>query len=348
MSIPSEPTLLEFETLCANTCRFMNEKAKNEPDYYLSKGAQKLEPEVKKALDKAADRTAFAGTIEIVSGQRFPDIVVAKRYGVEVKSTKEDKWSMIGGSVAEGTRIDGIEYVHILFGKLHKPVEFMTRRYEDCLCDIAVTHSPRYKIDMQLLTNNTIFQKMGIPYDKIRKLQNPIQPVVEYFRSTLKAGESLWWINGEEAENKSVPAKIRMWNTLLKIEQENLLAQGFSLFPDLFGSSQRKYERFALWLVANYGVISSSVRDPFSAGGQARLCVHGTHYDELPQKYMQLYLYRNRVKDVITSIDSRLLENTWGTKIVDNPIETWMKLVSEYAVKERFEVTAFLKDLFES
>ena len=29
----------------------MNDKAKAEPEYYLSKGAQKLEPEVKLALD---------------------------------------------------------------------------------------------------------------------------------------------------------------------------------------------------------------------------------------------------------------------------------------------------------
>lgn len=52
---------------------------------------------------------------------------------------------MIGGSVAEGTRVEDVEHIFILFGKLHKPVEFRTRRYEECLCDIAVTHSPRYK-----------------------------------------------------------------------------------------------------------------------------------------------------------------------------------------------------------
>lgn len=342
----SEPTLQDFEALCFNMCHLMNEKAKSEPDYYLTKGAQKLEPEVKRALDDAAEGTAFAGTIELVSGQKFPDIVVAKRYGIEVKSTKDDKWSMIGGSVAEGTRVEGVETIYILFGKLRKPAEFAARRYEDCLCDIAVTHSPRYKIDMQLM-GNTIFHKMGIPYDEIRKLNNPIQPVVEYFRSTLKPGESLWWINGEEAENKSIPVKIRMWNTLSKPEQSNILAQGLALFPDLFGESQRKYERFTLWLMANYGVISASMRDLFSAGGQTNLNINGTHYKGLPQKYNQLYIYHNQIRNVIMTVEDSLLEDTWGVANVVDRMNTWYQLVSGYASHDHLALSRFLKDVFE-
>lgn len=244
----------------------MNDKAKAEPEYYMSKGAQKLELEVKAALDIVARNTKFENTIEIISGQRFPDIIAAKYYGIEVKSTKEDKWTMIGGSVAEGTRVEDVEHIFILFGKLHKPIEFRTRRYEECLCDIAVTHSPRYKIDMEVNKGETIFDKMGITYDELRKFDNPIEPVVKYFRTILKPGESLWWVNGEEATEGNAPAKIRMWKTLSKEEREELIAQGFALFPELFSNSPDKYERFTLWLVANHGVVSSSMRDPFSAG----------------------------------------------------------------------------------
>ncbi|MDO5147645.1 MAG: hypothetical protein Q4D60_11665, partial [Eubacteriales bacterium] len=224
-----EPSVEEFEEICRRACRLMNEKARREPDYYLTKGGQKLEKEVKDALDHAAQGTNFEGTIEMIGGQRFPDIVAAKYYGVEVKSTKEDKWTLIGGSVAEGTRVESVEHIFFLFGKLHKPVEFRTRRYEECLCDIAVTHSPRYKIDMELPEGETIFDKMKIPYGEMRKLQNPIQPVVEYVRSTLKPGESLWWVNGEDASSGAAPAKIRMWKTLSKKEREELVAQGFAL-----------------------------------------------------------------------------------------------------------------------
>lgn len=280
------PLLEEFEKLCRDTCALMNNKARSEPDYYISRGAQKLELEVKASLDIAAQGTSFEGTIEIISGQRFPDIIANRYYGVEVKSTKEDKWTLIGGSVAEGTRVEDVEHIFFMFGKLHKPVEFKTRRYEDCLCDIAVTHSPRYKIDMNLPEGETIFDKMGVSYDDMRKLDNPIQPVVEYFRSTLKPGESLWWVNGEEhkEEETPVPPKIRLWKTLSPEERDDMIAQGFALFPEMFGKSQNKYERFTLWLVANHGVVSTSMRDNFSAGGKVDLEIDGTTYKGVPRK----------------------------------------------------------------
>lgn len=340
--------LAEFEKLCLETCRIMNEKAKAQPSYYLSKGAQKLEPEVKKALEQAALGTIFENKIDMVSGQKFPDIVVAGRFGVEVKSTKDDKWSMVGGSVAEGTRVEGVEHIYVLFGKLHKPVEFRTRRYEDCLYDIAVTHSPRYKIDMELKAGDTIFDRMQISYDSMRRLDNPIEPVVSYYRSTLKPGESLWWINGEDAASGSAPAKIRLWSTLSKQEKEDLIAQGFALFPELFGDSRNKYEKFTLWLVANHGVISASMRDPFSAGGQVNLNVNGNHYERLPQKYSQLFSYRHKVQDMILHIEREVLEASWNTgKVRDEKrIQKWIELVSRHAKGENFDATKLLNDIF--
>lgn len=350
ISTNKEPSIEEFENLCNRMCEYMNDKANKEPDYYLSKGAQKLEPEVKTALDIVARGTCFENTIEIISGQRFPDIVAAKYYGVEVKSTKDDKWTMIGGSVAEGTRVEDVELIFILFGKLHKPVEFKTRRYEECLCDIAVTHSPRYKIDMELPKGETIFDKMGISYDEMRKMDNPIEPVVKYFRSILKPGESLWWVNGEDATSGSAPAKIRMWKTLSKEEREDLIAQGFALFPELFSNSSNKYERFTLWLVANHGVVSSSMRDPFSAGGQEDLEINGKIYERLPQKYCQLVSCKEKVENAIFSIDEEILTSTWQEtekRKFESRIKRWISLVSESAKNEKFNVTELLEDIFE-
>lgn len=348
ISTNKEPSLEEFELLCNGMCDYMNRKAKAEPAYYLSKGAQKLEPEVKAALDIAAKGTKFENTIEIISGQRFPDIVAAKYYGVEVKSTKDDKWTMIGGSVAEGTRVEDVEYIFILFGKLHNPVEFRTRRYEECLCDIAVTHSPRYKIDMELAKGDTIFDKMGITYDKMRKLDNPIDPVVKYFRSILKPGESLWWVNGEDATSGETPAKIRMWKTLSKEEREELIAQGFALFPELFSNSPNKYERFTLWLVANHGVVSSSMRDPFSAGGQIDFEISGRMYERLPKKYGQLAANKNRVEEIVMSMDEETLSAMWHTANMgyENRMRYWISLVAKSAEAEHFDVEQFLEDLF--
>lgn len=328
----------------------MNDKAKAEPEYYLSKGAQKLEPEVKMVLDIVAKGTIFENTIEIISGQRFPDIIAAKYYGVEVKSTKDDKWTIIGGSVAEGTRVEDVRHIFILFGKLHKQAEFRTRRYEECLCDIAVTHSPRYKIDMELEKGETIFDKMRITYDEMRKLDNPIEPVVKYFRSILKPGESLWWVNGEDASKGDIPAKIRMWKTLSREERNELIAQGFALFPELFSNSPDKYERFTLWLVANHGVVSSSMRDPFSAGGKIDFELNGQIYEKLPKKYGQLAVYKNRVEEIVMSTDDKTLLITWNDINTDleDRMKYWISLVTKAAKAEKFNVQQFLKDLFDT
>ena len=46
----------------------------------------------------------------------------------------------------------------MLFGKLGgKTAEFKCRPYEDCLSDIAVTHSPRYLINMELTKEQDYF-----------------------------------------------------------------------------------------------------------------------------------------------------------------------------------------------
>lgn len=348
ISTNRKPSLESFEDLCKSACQIMNDKAQSEPDYYLEKGAQKLETEVKYALDIASEGTDFEGTIEIISGQRFPDIVAAKYYGIEVKSTKEDKWTLIGGSVAEGTRVENVEHIFFLFGKLHKPVEFRTRRYEECLCDIAVTHSPRYKIDMNLPEGETIFDKIGISYDDMRKLPNPIRPVVDYFRSTLKPGESLWWVNVEEdKEEPSVSPKIRLWKTLSSEEKDDLIAQGFALFPELFSTKLNKYERFTLWLVANHGIVSTSMRDSFSAGGKEDIEIDGKLYKNVPQKYYQLAQYGDKVKDIILRTDKSVLINSWSDDDFEDRIEKWIELVSKASGEDSFEVAKLLEDVFE-
>ena len=48
----------------------------------------------------------------------------------------------------------------------------------------------------------------------------------------MKPGESLWWVNGEDATSGAAPAKIRMWKTLSKEEKQELVAQVAMLTPE--------------------------------------------------------------------------------------------------------------------
>lgn len=83
----------------------------------------------------------------------------------------------------ESTRDKNVENIYMLFGKLGgKTAEFKCRPYEDCLSDIAVTHSPRYLINMELTKEQTIFSKMGVAYDQLRNAPDSIEIVRKYYR----------------------------------------------------------------------------------------------------------------------------------------------------------------------
>ena len=68
ISTNKEPSLEEFEEICNKACQLMNERASYEPEYYLTKGGQKLEKEVKKAFDDGANGTNFEGSFDFICG----------------------------------------------------------------------------------------------------------------------------------------------------------------------------------------------------------------------------------------------------------------------------------------
>ena len=180
ISINPEPEVDEFKLLMERVDHFLNVDARNRPSYYAKRAGSLLEDDVVDALSECAKNTVFQNTIEKVSGQKFPDIVAAKYYGVEVKSTKDNHWTSTGSSILETTRVSDVKRIYMTFGKLGgNPIEFLSRPYEECLSGIAVTHMPRYLIDMRLKAGETIFEKMGISYEALRKMDNPISPVAK-------------------------------------------------------------------------------------------------------------------------------------------------------------------------
>lgn len=89
VSVNSKPDLSEFKNLMLKTDQVLNEDAKKRPKYYATRGGNPLEDDVKSALEECAIGTPFENTIEKISGQKFPDIVAARFYGVEVKAQRK-------------------------------------------------------------------------------------------------------------------------------------------------------------------------------------------------------------------------------------------------------------------
>ena len=168
----------EFEELLSRSCRIIKNATNNNDSYFMHRSATELENDIFVSLCEAAKGTDFDRTIYLISGHKFPDIVVKKYYGVEVKTTRQDFWKSIGNSVLESTRVESVGRIYLFFAKLTDPISFKYRLYQECLYDIAVTHSPRYLIDMDLKLGESIFDKIGVSYDELRSRNKPIKNVV--------------------------------------------------------------------------------------------------------------------------------------------------------------------------
>ncbi|NMC99300.1 MAG: hypothetical protein GYA62_06235, partial [Bacteroidales bacterium] len=285
----------------------------------------KFEPIVCDAMKIVAQNTPFENTIEYVGGQKFPDIVANGYYGVEVKTTKSFHWKTTGNSVMESTRVSSVEKIYLLVARLLKSLEIKIRPYEECLSDIVVTHSPRYLIDMDLKSNETIFDKMQIPYDKLRQDPNPIQHIVSYYKENLNPGETLWWIDdGDEIkEKKSSNIKMRLWGNLTQKEKNDYLIKGLAYFPEIFGNSNQKFNRFSLWLASNESIICNNVRDMFSAGGKVDYDINGKTL-KVPQIVFKLLDNIGHIIDEIKLADDFISE-AWSRKSEQEKLRYWLK-----------------------
>ena len=337
-----KPPLSEFQQLMAATDAFLNLDAQRREDYYVGRGGHALERDVFEAISECAKGTPFQGSLQLVSGASFPDIVAGGFYGVEVKSTAKNHWTSIGSSILESTRIENVERIFLTFGKLGRPVHFLSRPYEECLSDIAVTHYPRYKIDMCLGPGETIFDKMGVPYDTLRRMENPVEPVSQYYRSKLKPGEQLWWA-GEHIEEAS-PATVRLWSALGREEKQELRSMGYALFPELVAGD---YKRYALWLVTARGIVNTHVRDEFSAGGQVMMQTPSGVDVAMPATFGRIRLLKDRIQRMIRSEEVDVLKEYWQCAVLPaDRMAFWCDRIADSSKGNTYMARMVLRQIF--
>jgi len=342
----NKPPIQEFEKLLQNSHEIISHSAESSPDYYVKRNATEFEKDVYDCMQDASKETPFENTIELISGHKFPDIVVKKIYGVEVKTTKQNHWKSTGNSVLESTRIEDISTIYIFFAKLIQPPNFKFRKYQECLYDIAVTHSPRYLINMDTGNEENIFQKLGIEYDKLRNLENPAKPFIDYYRKITKKGEEPWWM-GDLEENIVSPV-VRFFGDLQIEEKNELITQAMALFPEIFSNSSVKFKRLSLWLASRHGIIAPSLRDSFTAGGKVDLLIGNYSYKQLPQIYKHLLENYQKVCDFIKKTDIDDLLYYWNISIINKNdiVSSWIEQILFHASTSYPEGRKFLIHLF--
>jgi hypothetical protein len=276
---------------------------------------------------EAAVGTRFEGKVIKTEDRDFPDIVAAGFFGVEVKVTKKDDWSSIGNSVLESSRIPSVEKIYVFFGKLGGEPDIIYRDYESCLKGIAVTHYPRYQIDMKLAEGESIFSKMGVGYDAIRNSANPVKDIRKYYKERLEKGQSLWWIDDNLDETATSAPVIKNLASLSVEEKDNIRADVFLYFPEVFSNSSKKFERIPAYLIASHSVLSSHLRDLFTAGGQVSMRFNGENI-KVPQIIGEACRLSSKVAANLSGKEESELSEAWQ-KHIENFSEPWKAWLEE-------------------
>lgn len=219
------------------------------------------------------------------SSQKFPDFVITdedgEKIGLEVKKTDTAKWEVIGGSIYESLKND-ISDTYVIMAKMggNNP-EVRLRKYEECIADLKVTHSPRFYLNLDLeqgedyLTTHDSKDLLTLSGDALNKR----------IRELLRSNRSTWWSEAEITKFADLPEE----------EKGAYLNDGLALFPEIFGSN---YESFTPWLIYSCLVWCGNVRDIFSAGGKI----------ELPGKGIYISAVMGRAYDNIDSIKNRIMD----------------------------------------
>ncbi|MEZ4631105.1 MAG: hypothetical protein R2880_10420 [Deinococcales bacterium] len=236
--------------------------------------------------------------------------------------------------------------IYLFFAKFQPKLSCRYRLYQECLYDIAVTHSPRYLIDMELAKGRSIFDKIGLTYDVLRASENPIKPFINYYRSIAKRGEEPWWMEGVEPSKVTVS----LWSHLSLKEQRELRCQAMARFPEIFGRSSQKYQRLATWLVARHGIVDASLRDRFSAGGQVNISLKGKLYQKIPKIFEYLFKDYENVLKVIHDLSLEDAEHYWKllhTISTDEKSKLWADQVMHYVKDHSVATQALVRQLLE-
>ena len=184
----------------------------------------------------------------------------------------------------------------MLFGKLGGQIQFKCRPYKEVMYDIAVTHSPRYLIDMDLKKGETIFDKMNCDYDVFRKSPDAIRKVKEYYKGLKKNGQMPWWMDDDSADPLSISITVKLWNTLSITDRFYLKSLMFILFPEVVN---RDYRNAALWLASAKGIVVPNIRDLYSAGGTVNPITWKTQTNGVPRIWKTLFDCKDKIKNII-------------------------------------------------
>lgn len=283
---PNEKTSSDFNRLMGCSLDKLNRVFKNpekkHPDFWKS-----FEWETAKAISTAESELHLNWIIDYKdNSHRFPDIVAQINHdhsiGIEIKTIASEKkgWKTLGGSILESTKMPGLERIYVLCAKQPPAFAMMLKPFEDCVCGVQVTHSPRYVLDLGQQPSESLFVKIDKSYQEVCAMESPFDAFRKYLlqqKNELSGNstENYWWcpkevlneeeVSEQEFANKFINTQLHFWRDLKPNLRHYLSLEMVSLFPEIiFGN----YTEAVRWLLTTHFTVHPSFRDIFSAGGK--------------------------------------------------------------------------------
>jgi hypothetical protein len=329
---------LEFESLLDNVCARLTAEAQNS----VFAKADVFEQRVREVLqDFIKDDPAIKVDFD-PHPQAFPDIALG-RFGVEVKFTLNDSWRSVANSVLETNRIESVEKIYLVFGKMGGVPEVRWADYERSVIHVRTSHVPRFEIE--LFASQSLFDLMGVSYDAFRSLEmaEKMQYIRKYARSRLRAGERLWWLEDSPEPEHALPIQARLYTSLPAEDRIKLRAEAALLCPSVVGPSglKHKYDDAVLYLLTYHGVICHQARDLFSAGSVAN-----PSNDDAGGNYIEraLQLIESEMQVAALRMDDALFVEYWGESVAPLfRIQRWLEKADAIAKNWKPSLSLFQK-----
>ncbi|NOT84965.1 MAG: restriction endonuclease [Methylococcaceae bacterium] len=310
----------EFELILDGICTALTGEAGDK----IFQTAGQFERRVREVLQDAIQGDKSIAIDFSPHPQAFPDIAVG-RFGIEVKFTLNDTWRSIANSVLETNRIESVEKVYLVFGKMGGTPEVRWGDYEKSVIHVRTSHVPRFEVE--LFASRSLFDLMGVSYDVFRVLPmaEKMLHIRTYARARLKRGERLWWLEDTPDADHVLPIQARLYTSLTTAEKTTLRAEAALLCPGIVesGRARNKYDDVVLYLLTYHGVVCHQARDLFSAGSVAN-----PENDDTGGVYIEraLKLIETEMRDASLRMDDALFVEYWGESVPpEHRIRRWVQ-----------------------
>ena len=120
-----------------------------------------------------------------------------------------------------------------------------------------------------------------------------------------------------------------------------------ALFPEVL-KPKGNYEQFALWMAAEYHVVSSSVRDFFTSGGRNNIETDKHCFKNMPGDFLRVNKFKNQISQNIQDAEENTLLKTWKVDVArKDRIGQWIDCVCKLRDLEEYDTRLVLESIFD-